>query len=69
MRYVQDFDKDGSNMLDRTEFQFLLLKLGLDSSHEKVKAIMSTLDADGEDLINFDETKDYIWNVRPHNVW
>lgn len=50
-------------MLDRSEFRFLLLKLGLDTSEEKVKAIMSTLDADGEDLINYDETKDYIWNV------
>ena len=57
------FDKDNSGHLDIDEFQYLLKKLGFDSSDEKVSAIMSTLDADGEGVINLDECTEYIFNV------
>lgn len=59
----RSFDKDGSGELNTDEFEYLLRKLGFDSSETKVSAIMMTLDTDGGDVINLDQMTEYIYNL------
>ena len=56
MRDVFDLiDKDGSGEIDFGEMQSLMRLVGMDSSEETVKVIMSEVDADGSGEVDFGE--------------
>ena len=56
MRDVFDLiDKDGSGEIDFGEMQSLMRLVGMDSSDETVKVIMSEVDADGSGEVDFGE--------------
>ena len=56
MRDVFDLiDKDGSGEIDFGEMQSLMKLVGMDSSDETVKVIMSEVDADGSGEVDFGE--------------
>ena len=56
MRDVFDLiDKDGSGEIDFGEMQSLMRLVGMDSSEETVRVIMSEVDADGSGEVDFGE--------------